>query len=71
MCRGVGHRRGAACANDRRRPSQNGGASSSCDGWLGWTIEELRVGAPRTITDEAVEAIIVKTLKYNAARRDP
>jgi hypothetical protein len=33
--------------------------------------DEPRVGAPRTIADDAVEAVIVQTLENDAAGRDP
>ena len=59
---GVGHGGGAPPADDEDDGGEVAEASSSRAGWTG-LYDEPRVGAPRTITDEAVEAIIVKTLE--------
>jgi hypothetical protein len=60
VCRGVGPRGGRGAFASRKRPWPSGEASSSsiaCRGCI-----RTRVDAPRTVTDEAVEALIVKTL---------
>ena len=55
-------------AGRRTRPSVSGGSASSRSEIDG-LYDEPRVGAPRKISDENVEAIIVKTLETTPAGR--
>ena len=57
-----GQRRGAPPAHDEDAPWRSGASGSSPAGWTG-LYDEPRVGAPRTVSDDAVEAVIVKTLE--------
>ena len=65
LCRGVGYGGGAAPSHDQDDSGQ--WRSQFVARRLAGLCDEPRVGAPRTITDEADEAIIVKTLETTPA----